>query len=287
MDRLTSPGKIRNIMKKHNVRFSKSLGQNFIVNDSIIEEIISKSNITKNDCVLEIGPGIGVLTQALAENADKVLAVELDNKLIPVLEETLSDYENVDIIHNDILKVDINEEIKNRFDKPVKVIANLPYYITTPIIMKLLEERIDVKEIIVMVQKEVAERMVSKSGVKAYGSLSVAVQYYSEASIIIDVNRDNFLPPPNVDSSVIKLKIRDNPAVKVLDDEYFFEVVKGAFALRRKTLINSLSKSKIAVNKEIVEKALIKLGLDLRIRGEKLSIEQFAKLSNELYKARN
>ena len=287
MDRLTSPGKIRNIMKKHNVRFSKSLGQNFIVNDSIIEEIISKSNITKDDCILEIGPGIGVLTQALAEEAHKVLAVELDNKLIPVLEETLSGYDNVDIIHNDILKVDINEEIKNRFDKPVKVIANLPYYITTPIIMKLLEEKIDVKEIIVMVQKEVAERMVSKSGVKAYGSLSVAVQYYSEASIIIDVNRDNFLPPPNVDSSVIKLKIRDNPAVKVLDDKYFFEVVKGAFALRRKTLINSLSKSKIAVDKKIVEKALIKLGLDLRIRGEKLTIEQFAKLSNELYKALN
>jgi 16S rRNA (adenine1518-N6/adenine1519-N6)-dimethyltransferase len=287
MDRLTSPGKIRNIMKKHNVRFSKSLGQNFIVNDSIIEEIISKSNITKDDCVLEIGPGIGVLTQALAEKAHKVLAVELDNKLIPVLEETLSGYDNVDIIHNDILKVDINEEIKNRFDKSVKVIANLPYYITTPIIMKLLEEKIDVKEIIVMVQKEVAERMVSKSGVKAYGSLSVAVQYYSEASIIIDVNRDNFLPPPNVDSSVIKLKIRDNPAVTVLDDKYFFEVVKGAFALRRKTLINSLSKSKIAVDKKIVEKALIKLGLDLRIRGEKLTIEQFAKLSNELYKARN
>ncbi len=287
MDRLTSPGKIRNIMKKHNVRFSKSLGQNFIINDSIIREIIDKSNITKEDCILEIGPGVGVLTQALAESAYKVLAVELDNKLIPVLEETLSGYDNVDVIHDDILKVDINNEIKNRFDKPVKVIANLPYYITTPIIMKLLEEKINVKEIIVMVQKEVADRMVSKSGVKVYGSLSVAVQYYCEASIIIDVDRDNFLPSPNVDSAVIRLKIRDNPAVEVLDDEYFFKVVKGAFALRRKTLINSLSKSQIAIDKELVKKVLIKLGLDLRIRGEKLNIDQFAKFANELYKSQS
>jgi len=287
MSRLTSPGQIKGIMKKHNVRFSKSLGQNFLINDNIIEEIISRSNITKDVSVLEIGPGVGVLTQALAEHADKVLAVEIDNKLIPVLEETLSEYKNVSVIHNDILKVDINSEIEKRFDNPVKVVANLPYYITTPIIMKLLEEKINVEEIVVMVQKEVAERMVSKSGVKAYGSLSVAVQYYCDASIILDVSRDNFLPPPNVDSAVIRLKVRENPKVKVIDDDYFFKVVKGAFALRRKTLINSLSKSAIAIDKEIVIDVLTKLGFDLRIRGEKLNIEEFAQLANELYKAQN
>lgn len=287
MNKLTSPSKVKNIMRKHNVRFSKSLGQNFIIDEFVIDDIIEKSNINSEDCILEIGPGIGVLTQALAEKAKKVLAVELDNKLIPVLNETLEDYDNVDIIHNDILKVDINKEIKERFGQSVKVVANLPYYITTPIIMRLLEEKINVNEIIVMVQKEVAERMISSPGVKAYGSLSVAVQYYCDATIVLDVPRENFLPAPNVDSAVIKLSLRDEPIVDLIDEEYFFKVIKGAFALRRKTLVNSLSKSQISLDKDLVKNVLIKIGFDTRIRGEKLTIEDFAKLSNELYKAQH
>lgn len=287
MNKLTSPSKVKNIMRKHNVRFSKSLGQNFIIDEFVIDDIIEKSNINSEDCILEIGPGIGVLTQALAEKAKKVLAVELDNKLIPVLNETLEDYDNVDIIHNDILKVDINKEIKERFGQSVKVVANLPYYITTPIIMRLLEEKINVNEIIVMVQKEVAERMISSPGVKAYGSLSVAVQYYCDATIVLDVPRENFLPAPNVDSAVIKLSLRDEPIVDLIDEDYFFKVIKGAFALRRKTLVNSLSKSQISLDKDLVKNVLIKIGFDTRIRGEKLTIEDFAKLSNELYKAQH
>lgn len=287
MNKLTSPSKVKNIMRKHNVRFSKSLGQNFIIDEFVIDDIIEKSNINSEDCILEIGPGIGVLTQALAEKAKKVLAVELDNKLIPVLNETLEDYDNVDIIHNDILKVDINKEIKERFGQSVKVVANLPYYITTPIIMRLLEEKINVNEIIVMVQKEVAERMISSPGVKAYGSLSVAVQYYCDATIVLDVPRENFLPAPNVDSAVIKLSLRDEPIVDLIDEDYFFKVIKGAFALRRKTLVNSLSKSQIGLDKDLVKNVLTKIGFDTRIRGEKLTIEDFAKLSNELYKAQH
>lgn len=281
---LTSPSQIKSIMKKHNVRFSKSLGQNFIINDFIIDEIVRRGDISDGDSILEIGPGIGVLTQALAETAHQVVAVELDNKLIPILHETLEDYENVEIIHNDILKIDVGQMIKEKMEKPTKVVANLPYYITTPIIMKLIEEVSGIKEIIVMVQKEVAERMVSGPGTKDYGSLSVAVQYYCDAMIILDVPRDNFMPAPNVDSAVIRLIVRDKPAVEVLNQEFFFKIIKGAFALRRKTLINSLSKSAIAIDKELLKRILKEMNIDLRIRGEKLDINDFADLANRIYK---
>jgi len=284
INQLTSPSQIKSIMKKHNVRFSKSLGQNFIINDFIIDEIVRRGDISDADSILEIGPGIGVLTQALAETAHQVVAVELDNKLIPILHETLEDYKNVEIIHNDILKIDVGQMIKEKMEKPTKVVANLPYYITTPIIMKLIEEVSGIKEIIVMVQKEVAERMVSGPGTKDYGSLSVAVQYYCDAMIILDVPRDDFMPAPNVDSAVIRLIVRDKPAVEVLDQEFFFKIIKGAFALRRKTLINSLSKSAIGIDKELLKRILEEMNIDLRIRGERLDINDFADLANRIYK---
>lgn len=284
INQLTSPSQIKSIMKKHNVRFSKSLGQNFIINDYIIDEIIRRGDITEKDSILEIGPGIGVLTQALADTAHQVVAVELDNKLIPILNETLDEYDNVEIIHNDILKIDINKIIEEKMERPTKVVANLPYYITTPIIMKLVEEPSDIKEIIVMVQKEVAERMVSDPGSKDYGSLSVAVQYYCDAMIILDVPRDNFMPAPNVDSAVIRLIIRDTPAVEVIDHDFFFKIIKGAFALRRKTLVNSLSKSAIGIDKNLLKEILNDMNIDLRIRGEKLDINDFADLANRIYK---
>jgi 16S rRNA (adenine1518-N6/adenine1519-N6)-dimethyltransferase len=284
INQLTSPSQIKSIMKKHNVRFSKSLGQNFIINDRIIDEIIRRGGISKGDSILEIGPGIGVLTQALAETAHQVIAVELDNKLIPILNETLEDYDNVEIIHNDILKIDVGQMIEEKMEKPTKVVANLPYYITTPIIMKLIEEVSGIEEIIVMVQKEVAERMVSGPGTKDYGSLSVAVQYYCDSMIILDVPRDNFMPAPNVDSAAIRLIVKDEPTVEVLNEAFFFKIIKGAFALRRKTLINSLSKSAIGIDKELLKKILEEMGIDLRIRGEKLDINDFAKLANRIYK---
>jgi len=284
INQLTSPSQIKSIMKKHNVRFSKSLGQNFIINDFIIDEIIRRGDISEEDSILEIGPGIGVLTQALAETAHQVIAVELDNKLIPILNETLEEYDNVKIIHNDILKIDVSRMIEEKMEKPTKVVANLPYYITTPIIMKLIEEVSGIEEIIVMVQKEVAERMVSEPGTKDYGSLSVAVQYYCDAMIILEVPRDNFMPAPNVDSAVIRLIVKDEPTVEVLNEEFFFKIIKGAFALRRKTLINSLSKSAIGIDKELLKNILEDMNIDLRIRGEKLDINDFAELSNRIYK---
>jgi 16S rRNA (adenine1518-N6/adenine1519-N6)-dimethyltransferase len=284
INQLTSPSQIKSIMKKHNVRFSKSLGQNFIINDMIINEIIRRGEISEDDSILEIGPGIGVLTQALAETAHQVIAVELDNKLIPILNETLEEYDNVEIIHNDILKIDVGHMIEEKMEKPTKVVANLPYYITTPIIMKLIEDVSGIEEIIVMVQKEVAERMVSEPGTKDYGSLSVAVQYYCDAMIILDVPRDNFMPAPNVDSAVIRLIVKDEPTVEVLNEEFFFKIIKGAFALRRKTLINSLSKSAIGIDKELLKKILEEMDIDLRIRGEKLNINEFADLANRIYK---
>src|SRR6056297_128581 len=284
INQLTSPSQIKSIMKKHNVRFSKSLGQNFIINNFIIDEIIRRGDISEEDSILEIGPGIGVLTQALAETAHQVIAVELDNKLIPILNETLEEYDNVEIIHNDILKIDVGLMIEEKMEKPTKVVANLPYYITTPIIMKLIEDVSGIEEIIVMVQKEVAERMVSEPGTKDYGSLSVAVQYYCDAMIILDVPRDNFMPAPNVDSAVIRLIVKDKPTVDVLDQDFFFKIIKGAFALRRKTLINSLSKSAIGIDKDLLKKILEDMNIDLRIRGEKLDINDFAELSNRIYK---
>lgn len=286
LDRLTSPAVIQEYMKKHKVRFSKSLGQNFIVDDFIIDEIVRRAFLDSDDCVIEIGPGIGVLTRALADTVDQVLAIELDTKLIPVLNDTLREYNNIDIINNDVLKVDIDREIEERFaDQPVKVVANLPYYITTPIIMKLLEQTEHVDEIIVMVQKEVAERMVAPPGSKTYGALSVAVQYYTDAMKILDVPRSKFMPAPNVDSAVVKLIIRKEQTFEIEDEDFFFAIVKAAFGMRRKTVANAISKSKLKIEKKSIISILEKLEINPRIRAEKLSVEQFITLSNLLKNA--
>lgn len=281
MINLTDITYIRGLMKNFSKNFAKSLGQNFLINSSILDDIVSAAGINKESCVLEIGPGIGTLTRVLADNAAKVVSVEIDDKLIPVLDYTLSDKDNVTVINNDILKTDLPQLISEHFDgKKVKLVANLPYYITTPIILELIKHREHFSSITVMVQKEVAERMAAKEGSKDFGSLSVHVQYYTNPEIMFIVPPDDFVPAPKVSSAVIRLDILDEPSVSPADEKVFFRVVRGAFALRRKTLVNSLSSVGFAKDKTLA--ALSELGIDANIRGEKLSLEQFAKLSNIL-----
>ncbi|BEP27702.1 16S rRNA (adenine(1518)-N(6)/adenine(1519)-N(6))-dimethyltransferase RsmA [Helicovermis profundi] len=283
--RLTSPSTIKYIMEKYNFRFSKRLGQNFLIDNTTVENIINGSGITNNDNVIEIGPGIGVMTYDMAKIANKIVAIEIDNSLLPVLGETLEEFENIKIINGDVLKLDINKIIEEEFGgKFPKVIANLPYYITTPIIMKLLEENANVTDIIVMVQKEVAERIVSKPSKKSYGVLSVAVQYYAKASTVMKVPRSVFMPQPSVESTVIHLKIRENPPVKLLSKPFFFRVVRAAFAMRRKTLLNTISGGNLGINKEQTKELLSNSNIDSIRRGETLSIDEFALLSNNIYK---
>lgn len=280
---LHSPAVVKEIIEKYGFRFSKSLGQNFLIDGNIIDNIIKNADINEDDGVIEIGPGIGTLTQKLCESAGKVVAIELDNNLLPILDETLSDYENVEVIHGDVLKVNLNKIIQEKLGgKKVKVVANLPYYITTPIIMKLLEENLSIDKIVVMVQKEVAFRMKAKPGSKDYGALSVAVQYYSKPEIIVDVPKNVFMPKPNVDSAVIMLNIYDDPAVTVKDKKTFFKVVKAAFGQRRKTLLNALA-SGINLNKKEIESILNQIGIDPKRRGETLDITEFARISDEIY----
>lgn len=283
-DKLYSPKVMTDILKKYKFRFSKSLGQNFLIDGNVLDQICDGISLGKDDEVIEIGPGIGTLTRELAERAKSVVAIELDKKLLPILDDTLSDYDNVKIINEDVLKIDLNKLIEENFEnKKVKLAANLPYYITTPIIMSLLESKVNLKSIIVMVQKEVAERMTSAPGKKAYGSLSIAVGYYSKAEIVTIVPKNAFIPKPNVDSAVIKLDIYDKPKVKVKDEELFFKVTKGAFRLRRKTLLNSLSSSDVGISKEDIKNILNKLDIKENIRGEKLTIEEFALLADNIY----
>lgn len=285
--RLYSPVVVKEIIEKHGFRFSKSLGQNFLIDGNIIDKIIEGSNINAGDGIIEIGPGIGTLTQKLCENAEKVVAIELDNNLLPILEETLGDYNNVEIIHGDVLKVDLHQLIREKLeDRMVKVVANLPYYITTPIIMKLLEEKLDIDKIVVMVQKEVAFRMKALPGNKDYGALSVAVQYYSKPEIIVDVPQNVFMPRPNVDSAVIMLDVYKAPAVQVKEQKLFFRVVKAAFGKRRKTLLNALANS-IDLKKEEIEAVLKRSEIDPMRRGETLDIAEFARISDEIYNAMN
>lgn len=282
-NRLYSPSVTKDVVKKYNFRFSKSLGQNFLTDKNIIDKICEGAEITKDDGVIEIGPGIGNLTQELCERAGKVVAIELDRKLIPILGDTLSTYDNVEVIHGDVLKIDLQELIETKFEgRNVKVVANLPYYITTPIIMKLLEDRYKVDKIVVMIQKEVAERMKSDPGSKIYGALSVAVQYYSKPKIVTEVSRNVFVPKPNVDSAVIMLDIYDEPRVKVKDEKLFFSVVKAAFGKRRKTLSNALSSSALDISKDEINEILEKSDIDPKIRGERLSIEEFAKIAETI-----
>ena len=272
------------ILQKYNFHFAKKFGQNFLIDTSVLERIIKAAQITKDDCVLEIGPGIGTMTQYLAESAGKVIAVEIDKNLIPILEETLSAYENVMVINEDVLKLDLNEIVKEHNQgRPIKVVANLPYYITTPIIMGLFEKHVPLESITVMVQKEVASRMQEGPGSKEYGALSLAVQYYANPRIVANVPPNCFIPRPNVSSAVICLERFSEPPVEVKDERKMFALIRASFNQRRKTLVNSIGNAKeLGISKEEVAQALEKMGLEATIRGEALSLEQFAKLSNLL-----
>ncbi|WIF95949.1 16S rRNA (adenine(1518)-N(6)/adenine(1519)-N(6))-dimethyltransferase RsmA [Caminicella sporogenes] len=284
MEKLVSSKKTKEIVKKYGFQFSKSLGQNFLIDENIIYKIIDGAQIGKEDVVIEVGPGIGTLTQYLAERAKKVLAIEIDKNLIPILEgETLKGYENVEVVNADVLKVDIIKLIYEKLDgQKVKVVANLPYYVTTPIIMRFLEEEIPVKDIVVMVQKEVADRMQARPNTKDYGALTVAVQYYCKPHVITKVPRSVFIPQPKVESTVIRLKVLDKPKVEVEDREIFFKVVKASFAKRRKTLLNSLSMSSLGLDKEEIKKVLSMSSISEKRRAESLTIQEFAVLANNI-----
>lgn len=274
----------RAVLEKYNMSAKKKFGQNFLINDGVLNSIVDAAGITSDDCVLEIGPGIGTLTQYLAEAAGRVVAVEIDKGLIPVLADTLSEYNNVTVINQDVLKVDIGAlATEHNGGKPMKVVANLPYYITTPIIMKLFESGAPIDSITVMVQKEVADRMVVGPGSKDYGSLSLAVAYYAEAKPVCDVPPSCFIPQPNVGSAVVKLVKHKEPRVRVSDEKYMFEIIRTSFNQRRKTLSNSLSNNpSLRVSRDEVQKALVNMGIDEKARGEILSLEQFAELSDIL-----
>lgn len=279
--RLYSPKYVKEIINKYDFYFSKSLGQNFLIDGNIVRNIVNKANITKDDYVLEIGPGIGTLTEELALNAKKVVAVELDKNLLPILDETLKNYDNIEIIYGDILKIDLEKLVEERIDnKRIKVVANLPYYVTTPIVARLLEKELNLDSITVMVQKEVAERMAAIPGSKAYGSLSVFVNFYTSPKIILKAPKTVFMPQPKIDSSVIKLDIKmDLPEI---DKEQFFKVVKAAFSKRRKTIINSLSSYGFKLDKEDFKKALEEAKIPQDTRAENISVEDFIKLSKIL-----
>ena len=273
------------IIKKYGFKMTKSLGQNFLINENILDNIIESANINNNDVVLEIGTGIGTLTQRLCEKAKKVVAVEIDKNLIPILNETLSDYDNISIINKDILKTDINEELKNlSIHQKIKVVANLPYYITTPIIMKVLEDKVDVDCMVLMLQKEVADRMNAIPSTKDYGSLSIAVQYYCDTSIVCKVPKSSFIPEPNVDSLVLKLVVNEKRKVDIEDEDLFFKIVRGSFSKRRKTILNSLSNYEDLGDKEKIQKLLEISEIDSKRRGETLSIYEFANLAKNYKK---
>ena len=278
MEKLSNPKVTIEIIQKYNFAFQKRFGQNFLIDGHVIEKIIRAAEITKDDVVLEIGPGIGTMTQYLAEAAGEVFAVEIDKNLLPILAETLAEYDNVTVVNEDILKVDIAALTGGR---PVKVVANLPYYITTPIIMGLFENHVPVDSITVMVQKEVADRMQTGPGSKDYGALSLAVQYYAEPYIVANVPPNCFMPRPKVGSAVIKLTRYEKPPVDVKDEGLMFRLIRASFNQRRKTLANGLKNSQeLNYTKEQVEAAITECGLPLNIRGEALTLEQFAKLSD-------
>ena len=273
------------ILQKYNFMFQKKFGQNFLIDTRVLEKIIAAADITSDDMVLEVGPGIGTMTQYLCESAGKVIAVEIDKNLIPILEnDTLKDYDNVRVINEDILKLDINKLVnEENGGKPIKVVANLPYYITTPIVMGLFESHVPIESITIMVQKEVADRMQVGPGTKDYGALSLAVQYYAKPEIVANVPPNCFMPRPNVGSAVIKLTRHEKPPVDVKDEALMFKLVRAAFNQRRKTLQNSINNSpELHMSKEQVVEALDKMGLGQTIRGEALSLEQFAELANLL-----
>ncbi len=280
----------RSLLKKLNIQPARSLGQNFLTDIGILEEIAQAAELCDEDTVLEIGPGLGSLTSVLADSAGCVVAVEIDKRLVPVLHDILIGYTNVHIVNADILKIDIHKELQpfmgeaDGSEHKLKIVANLPYYITTPVIMKLLESGLRAECMVFMVQKEVAERMAAKPGGKEYGALSVAVQYYSRPSVVMDVHPHSFIPQPDVDSSVVKLDLYKNPPVELADKALFFKVVKASFGQRRKTLVNALNNAGyLGLNKEQIRILLNKVGIQENQRGETLTIQQFAQLSNLIH----
>ena len=282
---LSNPTNTLAIINKYDFIFQKKYGQNFLIDDNIVEKIVREAGVTKDDFVLEIGPGIGTMTQVLCAHAREVVAVEIDDKLIPILKETLGEFDNVSVIHNDILKVDIAALAQERNGgKPIKVVANLPYYITTPIIMGLFESKVPIDSITIMVQKEVADRMQVGPGTKDYGALSLAVQYYAKPEIVVNVPPTCFMPRPNVGSAVIRLVRHENVPVDVKDEKLMFKIIRASFNQRRKTLANGLTNSsEIHLSKEVITTSIEKLGRGTSIRGEALTLAEFAELSNIIY----
>ena len=270
------------IMKKYHIRADKSLGQNFLVDDSAINGIVESANISKDDLVIEIGPGLGTLTKELLERAGKVICIELDKRMIEILQDRFSLYDNFQVINDDVLKVDLKELIAKEKIKSAKIVANLPYYITTPIIMKLLEDRLDIETITVMIQKEVADRLVTTPGTGDTGAITYAIHYYTKPNRVLEVQNTSFIPAPKVNSTVIQLQVLKEPRVKVEDEEKFFELIKYAFMQKRKTLVNSLTNSNRFGTKEQIEKVLKDLNIDLKIRPEKLALNQFVEISNRI-----
>ena len=286
--KLGNPKNTIEVIQKYDFDFQKKFGQNFLIDERVLEKIISAAEVNKDDFVLEIGPGIGTMTQYLAENAREVMAVEIDKNLIPILSDTLSAYDNVSILNADILKVDIAKIVEEKNGgKPVKVVANLPYYITTPIIMGLFENQVPVDSITIMVQKEVADRMQVGPGTKDYGALSLAVQYYAKTKIVANVPPNCFMPRPNVGSAVIRLQTHVDPPVKVKNEKLMFGIIRASFNQRRKTLQNSVSHDPgLGISKELIAENLEKMGLSATIRGEALSLQQFAEFADLVEEAR-
>lgn len=276
------------IMKKYNIRANKSLGQNFLISEQVVNEIVESSKIDKEDLVIEIGPGLGTLTKYLLEKAGKVIGIELDKKMVEILQDRFKLYNNFELYQQDVLKIDLKQLIKKEKEntniKKVKIVANLPYYITTPIIMKLLEEKLDLESITVMIQKEVADRLIAIPGEKETGAITYAVYYYAIAEAILEVPKESFIPEPEVTSKVIKLNIRKEPPIEVQDKELMFKIIKSAFMQRRKTLINALNNAKIIQNKEEGNQILESLKLDESVRAEKLTLENFADITNRILK---
>lgn len=288
IDEIATPRRTKEIIARHGFSFKKSLGQNFLIDQNILHKIVDAADLNEHKGALEIGPGIGALTEKLAQRAGKVTAVEIDQRLIPILTEVLEPYSNIYVHHGDVLKTDLPELFAENFagmDK-VSVVANLPYYVTTPILMRLLEEKLPLDSIVVMIQKEVAERMAASPGTKDYGTLSIAVQYYSEPELVCIVPHTVFIPQPNVESAVIKLKVREKPPVEVKDEKFFFEVIHASFAQRRKTIANNLkSRFFTKENRDQLEPMLEAAGIEPTRRGETLSIEEYARLSDVLLEA--
>lgn len=285
---IATPSRTKEIMAKYKFSFKKSLGQNFLIDVNILKSILKHAGINKAAGTIEIGPGIGALTEQLAIYADRVLAFEIDQRLLPILADTLKDYSNIEVIHQDILQADVENAVAEHFKpgQPVHIVANLPYYITTPILMKLLREKLSVASITVMIQKEVADRMAAEPNNKSYGSLSIAVQYYTHAEVVMHVPKTVFMPQPNVDSGILQLVPRNEPPVHVENEDYFFRIVQASFAQRRKTLRNNLtSHFKGIYDKEAITNMLETVGIDGTRRGESLNIEEFAQLANGFYHA--